>query len=126
MKTRWTRGVAFLAVLALGAALGVAADRFYIGGIPSNRVTEEFKMSVGVSTSGLRSRPTWQTQNREAVNVPQHYGRLVSVSSDADFAVFWYQDEQGRLRNVMLERPADTWYMIDHIETDELKETRRK
>jgi len=126
MKIRWTRGLAFVAVLALGAALGVAADRFYIGAIPSNRVTEEFKMSVGVSTSGLRNRATWQVQNRETVNVPAYYGRLVSTSGDADFAVFWYQDEQGRLRNVVLERPGETWYMVHHLETDQVKETRRK
>jgi len=126
MKTRWILGPAFVGILVLGAAIGVAADRFYIGAIPSNRITEEFKMSVGVAASGHQNRATWQVQNREVVNIPRHYGQLVSVSSDGDVAIFWYQDDLGRLRNVVLERPADTWYLLNNLKSDDLKETRRK
>ncbi|MEN8149373.1 MAG: hypothetical protein ABFS86_06090 [Planctomycetota bacterium] len=126
MRKRWTLLAVFVAVFALGGAIGIAADRYYVGAIPSNLISEEFKMSVGVSTSGSPSRANWIHQNREVLNVPEHYGRLVTINSDRETALLWYQDDNGRIRNVVIEQPADTWYMIDHQKTTELKLTRRK
>ena len=126
MQNRWMLALAFVAVFALGGAIGFAADRYYVGAIPSNLVTEEFKMSVGVSSAGSPNRANWINQSREVLNVPEHYGRLVTINGDRDTALLWYQDDSGRIRNVVIEQPADTWYMIDHGKTTELKITRRK
>lgn len=126
MKNRWILVLAFVGVFALGGAIGLAADRYYVGAVPSNLLTEEFKMSVGVSASGAPNRPNWIRQDREVVNVPEHYGRLIAVNTTGDASVLWYQDDMSRIRNVVLEQPGATWYLIDHTNTTELKLTRRK
>ena len=126
MKNRWILVLAFVAVFALGGALGVAAERYYVGGIPSNVVSEEFKMSVGVSASGTPNRPNWIKQDREVVNIPSHFGRLVSVDSTNDSAVFWFEGDGGRLRNVVIDQPANTWYMLRPTKSTELKVSQRK
>ena len=126
MKNRRVLALTFVAVFVLGGTLGLAADRYFVGAVPSNLATERFKMSVGVSASGSPNRPNWINQSREVVNVPDHYGRLITINSGPDTAILWYQDEGGRIRNVVIEQPSNTWYMINSEKTTELKVTRQK
>jgi hypothetical protein len=126
MKRPWILVLAFVAVFVAGGAVGIAADLFAIGAVPSNRVTEKFQMSVGVAPTGKDLRPGWISQEREVVNVPSHYGRLITVHGGREAAVFWYQDEGGRIRNVVVEQADSIWYLLAQKTSSDLDVTARK
>ena len=107
----------FLAVGVLVGALAVSAVardelRNILGVIPSHDVEEEFRMSVGVTSGDRPRRPVLWQQLREQVNLPNYYGKLVSVTGDNHLVVMWYHGTDGVVRNVMLDKPTTALYRV--------------
>ena len=67
-------------------------------------------------------RDTERLQAREQINVPDFYGSLVTITGDNKLVVFWFQDEEGVIRNVILDRPVDDNYLLVPTATRELRQ----
>ena len=107
------------------AANGLAKDKKVrnIHGIyPSHELVERFRLSSGVTTGGRPVRDTERLQAREQLNVPDFYGSLVTITGDNKLVVFWFQDEEGVIRNVILDRPVDDNYLLVPTATRELRQ----
>jgi len=108
----------------LVAEVAAQGIRQVLGVVPSHTFTERFDMSVGMSGGGRPLRATTITQARERLNQPEHYGTLVDVTGNADVAVLWFRDKDGRVRNAIVDKPGDRLIVvhptpIDHYEFEE-------
>jgi len=113
-----------LAAGALGREIAAA-----IGAVASHRSYERFDMSVGVTAGQAPRRAERLEEDREVLNVPGHYGTLVSVTGDANVAIFWYRDVEGAMRNAVVRDPALRMLKIQSVpssryETDVREEKR--
>jgi len=115
-----------LGALLVGATVGFAADRFLLGIYPSHHLREEFKLSVGVNAAGTPNRPDRVITDREVLNLPGHFGKLVAVTGDVRTAILWYSDDMGRLRNVVLDNPGEGAYVIQQMQTVDLRTDERR
>ena len=99
---------AVLGLLLVSTAVGKDAERLLAAGaVRSHELTEEFRMSVGVTARGEPARRREFVQEREVVNVPEHFGTLIHIATDGNRTVLWYESSRGRLRNVILDGTAE-------------------
>jgi len=124
-----------LAFLVLGLVAGAVAASAVaqengsggaLGVIPSHEVREDFEMSVGVTAGDRPRRESRIVQHRLQVNLPQHYGALISVTQEGARTVLWYRDEADTVRNAVLEDAAGTLYTIVPTRTKDVEIERRK
>ena len=112
--------------LILGATLGALgttqagplARAQAFGAYPSHVTEDSYQISVGATAGGNHNRDKRQTELRETVVVPEHYGGVVAVTPAQGAAVVWYQNEQGVLRNVILTQPEASLYRLEPHSTD--------
>jgi hypothetical protein len=116
-----TTVAAFVAVLVVGAAAGIAADRFIHGAFVSHWLTDEFRMSTGVTAAGNPDRARKFKLSREVINVPEHYGKLVTINEQGNRTVFWFQSTNGRVRNVIVEGTANDLFAVQMMSVKELR-----
>ena len=110
-----------LTTLLIGAAAGVAADRLIAGAARSHVLTDEFRMSVGVTATGNPARPKKLVQEREVFNVPAHYGNLINVTTDGNRTILWYNSPQHRLRNLIIEGAGEQLVAIQVMPVTDLR-----
>ena len=99
-----------LAVLLLGAwipgaannGLALADYENLIGAWESESVRESFEISIGVTALGKPRQMKRHEEDRTQLLVPQHYGNLVGITGNGESSVFWYQDGEGVVRNVVV------------------------
>jgi hypothetical protein len=104
---------------ALGSShAGPAARAQAFGAYPSHVTEDSYQISIGVTAGGNHNRDRRQTELRETVVVPEHYGTVVAVTPAQGAAVVWYQDEHNVLRNVILTEPESRLYRLEPHGTD--------
>ncbi len=99
-----------LTVLLVGAWIPGAANNepaldLYedlIGAWESEQVRESFEISIGVTALGKPRTMKRHEEDRTQLLVPQHYGNLVGVTGNLESSIFWYQDGEGVVRNVVV------------------------
>jgi hypothetical protein len=99
-----------LTVLLVGAWIPGAANNgpalvLYddlIGAWESVRVRESYEISIGVTVLGKPSPMKRREEDRTQLIVPQHYGNLVGITGNVESSIFWYQDGEGVVRNVVV------------------------
>jgi hypothetical protein len=99
-----------LTVLLVGAWIpgaannGPALDLYddLIGAWESVRVRESYEISTGVTVLGKPSPMKRHEEDRTQLLVPQHYGNLVGITGNVESSIFWYQDGEGVVRNVVV------------------------
>jgi hypothetical protein len=93
--------VAGLSVLLTGLAFGYQSTLNF-GALTTDRAYEERVSFGGPVGSGNPSGPF--SQVRSEVLVPVDYGRLIAVTplAGTGSAVFWYESQDGAVRNVMM------------------------
>jgi len=99
-----------LTVLLVGAWIpgsannGPALEEYngLIGAWESEHVRESFEISIGVTTLGKPRPMKRHEEDRTQLLVPQHYGNLVGITGNGEFSVFWYQDGEAVVRNVVV------------------------
>jgi hypothetical protein len=120
-RAKFTTVAIVALLLAVGAAVGVAAERFIHGAYRSHYRTDEFRMSIGVTASGNPDRVRKVRQTREVINVPEHFGTLVRISEIGERTIFWYQSANGRLRNVIVEGADIELYALQSTPVQDLR-----
>ena len=99
-----------LTVLLVGAWIpgsannGPALEEYngLIGAWESEHVRESFEISIGVTTLGKPRPMKRHEEDRTQLLVPQHYGNLVGITGNGESSVFWYQDGEAVVRNVVV------------------------
>lgn len=99
-----------LTVLLVGAWIpgaannGPALDLYddLIGAWESEKVRESYEISIGVTVLGKPRPMKRHEEDRTQLLVPQHYGNLVGITGNSESSIFWYQDGEGVVRNVVV------------------------
>jgi hypothetical protein len=110
-----------LTTLLIGAAAGVAADRLIAAAARSHILTDEFRMSVSVTAAGDPARPVRLIQDRDVFNVPAHYGNLVNITTEGNRTILWYNNNQHRLRNLIIEGAGEKLVAIQIMPVTDLR-----
>lgn len=110
MKKSLVFVVALLGVsLGLGFSVGLVAQegvQVYQHMKYSHREQEQYRLSLGVTTQGKALKPEPMYEERDVFKVPDYYGNLLEVTPIGADVVFWYEDQQGVIRNAVIEGPA--------------------
>ncbi len=126
-------------VLVLGALLGVTSTLAWSqinrskarmtleqakrvrGALYSYTVVEEFDISVGLEGGGRHTSARPHEEVRHHLNVPEHYGELIHISTGGHSAVFWFRDELGAIRNAVLPDADAELYRVQPFATTRYK-----
>ena len=65
---------------------------------------------VGAMRETLEFNGQKMTQLRDVYNIPEGFGRLLTITPGGEGVVFWFQNEQGEIRNVSI--PANTHLVV--------------
>ncbi len=124
----------WIAFLLMGALVGYGASAATAerqidsgaGAVTSHGVMEEFDMSLGLTPSGNPKKDTIIREFRTQLNVPDHYGTLIHITSAGDQAVLWYRDSDGVIRNAVVGQVSERLGRIEKTATEryELEEPR--
>ena len=109
-----------LAILVIGVVLGafvtssVAQEtaRHVLGVLISFQEREKFDISLGIGPGDRPLRARRITQQREVVASPAHYGSVIAITDGDGTAILWFRDEQGLIRNAVVDDPAGRLYVV--------------
>ena len=103
-----------LAAMAAGLALGVAVSGHaqedelteYLGSVGARTYTHSYKMPVDVGVDRDYGAAERIDERRQLVLVPDLYGDLIHVTEHGDAVVMWFRDEEGLVRNAVIDGVA--------------------
>ncbi|MFN0057686.1 MAG: hypothetical protein ACKVX7_04445 [Planctomycetota bacterium] len=109
-----------LLLLVVGGALGAfltsakaqVVIRSILGVAYSHGVMERYEMSIGVDGLGRAVKERTREEIREHINIPSHYGRVISVTQNGDAAIVWFEG-QGVIRNAVLSEVDTRLYRLE-------------
>ncbi len=114
--TKWL-GVAVLLVAGtLAYTLPGAAQRqggSFSGALPTGRIEEIFDMAGGFKARGKVGDPRQFSDVREHRFIPFHYGSLAAVTTHGEWAVLWFRDNKGIIRNITLPDASRRSYYLE-------------
>ncbi len=105
-----TRNVIAAAMLVGGLMAGASAAHALeaLRGAESvGTVFESYKMPLGVRASGAPATPKVVDDERTLLHVPLHFGEILVVTPHGNGDVFWFRDDAGDLRNVIIDAAAE-------------------
>jgi len=116
-------GLSVCALVVLASKTSAQEDRVleFLGVLYSHGVAEDFTISVGATVQNVPKRPDRLRQLREQVNVPSHYGQLVTVTAHGNRAVLWYRGGDGIVRNAVVEAPDREMYRLKPTPSTDLE-----
>jgi hypothetical protein len=102
-------GAALAAGLLLGAGLSARAQDSappFLGSVGARTYTHSYKMPLDVGVD-LDFKPAERIdEQRQLVLVPDLYGDLIHVTEHGDDVVMWFRDEEGIIRNAVIQGVA--------------------
>ena len=117
------------AILVIGILIGCFATstvaqetaRHVLGVLISFHEREEFDISLGIGPGDRPLRARRVQQQREVVAAPAHYGSVFAVTGGEGVAVLWFRDEQGLIRNAVVDDPIGRLYVVRPTSVNNLR-----
>ena len=116
-------------LIGLGVLVGVVvtqaraqvSKRLALGGHYSHDLTAFYEMRVHITPAGKLRTPRKFEEQREHYRIPKFYGTLLDITSNDDTVVFWFQDNEGLVRNAFFDQSDKRLMEFERAEVDRLR-----